>query len=123
MDCQLLVLTMKFDSPTFCQSHIGLLQGSKYSERKTLVSNVYSNEERFQSEALSLIVDAPWYVPNKVIRKNLQAATVKEETRRYSLSAHTNDLVVNLMELPDNTCQMICLPDFKHNCSICNSSI
>jgi hypothetical protein len=52
--------------------------------------------------------DAPRYVPNTVIPRDLQTATVKEEIRRYSsqyspcLSAHTNDLTANLMELPDN---------------------
>jgi hypothetical protein len=64
--------------------------------------------ERFQSKALCMIVDAPWYVPNTVIRRDLQIPTVKEEIRRYSsqysarLSAHPNDLIGNLMELPDN---------------------
>jgi hypothetical protein len=39
---------------------------------------------------------------------HLQIPTVKEEIRRYSsqysarLSAHPNDLIVNLIELPDN---------------------
>jgi hypothetical protein len=64
--------------------------------------------ERFQSKALRMIVDAPWYVPNTVIRRDLQTPTVKEEIRRYSsqysarLSAHPNDVIVNLTELPDN---------------------
>jgi hypothetical protein len=64
--------------------------------------------ERFQSKALRIIVDAPWYVPNTVIRSDLQTPTVKEETRRYSsqysarLSAHPNYLIVNLIELPGN---------------------
>jgi hypothetical protein len=64
--------------------------------------------ERFQSKALHMIVDAPWYVPNAVIRRDLQISTVKEEILRYSsqcsarLSAHPNDLIVNLIELPDN---------------------
>jgi hypothetical protein len=58
-----------------------------------------------------MIVDAPWYVPNAVIRRDLQTPTVKEEIEeilRYSsqytahLSAHPNDLIVNLIELPDN---------------------
>jgi hypothetical protein len=41
-----------------------------------------------------MIVDAPWYVPNMFIRKDLQIPIVKEEIRRYSsqysarLSAH-----------------------------------
>jgi hypothetical protein len=60
--------------------------------------------ERFQSKALRMIVDAPRYVPNTVIRRDLQTRTVKEEIRRYSsqysarLSAHRNGQVVNLME-------------------------
>jgi hypothetical protein len=55
-----------------------------------------------------MIVDAPWYVPNTVIRRGFQTPTVKEEIRRYSsqysarLSAHPNGLVVNLIEQPDN---------------------
>jgi hypothetical protein len=45
---------------------------------------------------------------NMVIRRDLQIPTVKEEIRRYSsqysarLSTHPNDLLVNLMEQPDN---------------------
>jgi hypothetical protein len=34
--------------------------------------------ERFQSKVLRLIVDAPWYVSNSVIRNDLQIPTVKE---------------------------------------------
>jgi hypothetical protein len=64
--------------------------------------------ERFQSKALRMIVDAPWYVPNTVIRRDHQIPTVKEEIRFYSsqyrarLSAHPNGLIVNLIDLPDN---------------------
>jgi hypothetical protein len=42
-----------------------------------------------------MLVDAPWYVPNTVIRRDLEIPTVKEEMRRYSyqysarLSAHS----------------------------------
>jgi hypothetical protein len=52
--------------------------------------------------------DAHWYVPNTVIRSDLQTPTVTIEIRRYSsqysarLSAHPNGLVVNLMDQPDN---------------------
>jgi hypothetical protein len=38
--------------------------------------------ERFQSNALRMIVDPPWYVPNTVIRRDLQTPTVKEEICR-----------------------------------------
>jgi hypothetical protein len=55
-----------------------------------------------------MIVDATWYMPNTVIRRDHQILTVKEEIRRYSsqysarLNVHPNDLIVNLIELPDN---------------------
>jgi hypothetical protein len=64
--------------------------------------------ERFQSKALCMIVDAPWYVPNTLIRRDLHISTVKEEIRRYSshyrahLLTHPNNLAVNLLGLPDN---------------------
>jgi hypothetical protein len=40
--------------------------------------------ERFQSKALRLITDAPWYVPNSIIRRDLQVPFVKEEIRHLS---------------------------------------
>jgi hypothetical protein len=40
--------------------------------------------ERFQSKALRIIVDAPWYVPNSHIRRDLQLTSVKEKIRLYS---------------------------------------
>jgi hypothetical protein len=61
-----------------------------------------------QSKALRKSVDAPWHVPNMVIRRDLQTPTVREEIRRYSsqysarLSAHPNGLVVNLTEHPNS---------------------
>jgi hypothetical protein len=64
--------------------------------------------EHFQSKTLCMIVDAPWYMPNMVIRRDIQIPTVKEEIQCYSsqysarFSAHSNDLIANLMKLPDN---------------------
>jgi hypothetical protein len=64
--------------------------------------------EHFLSKALPMIVEAHWYVPNTVIRRDLHTLTVKEEIGRYDsqystrLSAHPNGLVVNIMEQPDN---------------------
>jgi hypothetical protein len=55
-----------------------------------------------------MIVDAPWYMPNTLIHKDLQISTVKEEMYCYNsgynahLRAQPNDLVVDLMEQPDN---------------------
>jgi hypothetical protein len=58
----------------------------------------------------SITVDAPWYVSNSVIRKDLQIATVKEEISRFSsryatrLRAHTNELIATLSEPPTIKC-------------------
>jgi hypothetical protein len=68
--------------------------------------------ERFQLKALYMIVDAPWYMLNKAIWRDLQIQTVKEETHCYSsqysahLHTHPNGLVVNLKEQPDNNRQL-----------------
>jgi hypothetical protein len=54
----------------------------------TLGYNKFTIEilKRFQSEVLRLIVVAPWYVSNSVIRKDLQIPTVKEEISRFKLA-------------------------------------
>jgi hypothetical protein len=77
--------------------------------------------EHLQLKALRMIVDAPWYVPNTVIQRDLQTPIAKEEICCYScqysahFSVHPNDPVVSLMEQPDNssvwedTYQIICL--------------
>jgi hypothetical protein len=38
--------------------------------------------ERFQSKVLRIIRDAPWYVPNTIIKCDLQIPTVKQEARK-----------------------------------------
>jgi hypothetical protein len=64
--------------------------------------------ERFQSKVLRIIVDAPWCVPNTVIRRDLQTPTIKKEIRHYSsqysvrLSVHPDNLVVNFMAKSDS---------------------
>jgi hypothetical protein len=64
--------------------------------------------ERFQSKALRIIVDAPWYVPNNHIRRDLQMTSVKEEICRSSnqsytrLTTHPNDQILTFMEIPGN---------------------
>jgi hypothetical protein len=61
----------------------------------------------FQSKVLRMIVDAPWYVPNSLIRRDLSCPTVKDEIRRYSshysdrLCTHPNHLAVSLFRLLD----------------------
>jgi hypothetical protein len=61
----------------------------------------------FVVSALRMITNAPWYVPNTVIRKDLQIPTVKHEISRYSchyskrLSVHPNEVILSLQESPE----------------------
>jgi hypothetical protein len=54
-----------------------------------------------------MIVDAPWYVLNTHIRRDLQIPSVKEEISHYSshysarLTAHPNDILLTLLEQPE----------------------
>jgi hypothetical protein len=40
--------------------------------------------EPFQGKVLRIITDAPWYVPNTVLRQDLQTTSVKVEIPRFS---------------------------------------
>ena len=54
--------------------------------------------ECFQSKVLRIITDAPWFIPNTVIKHDLQLPTIKQEARKYSvnyrkrLDVHPNSL-------------------------------
>jgi hypothetical protein len=48
--------------------------------------NAHDQFEIFKSEAFRMIVDAPWYVPNTVIKRDLQIPTVKEEIPLLQIS-------------------------------------
>ena len=62
--------------------------------------------ERFQSKVLRIITDAPWYVPNAVIKHDLQEPSVRQEVRTFSvtyhagLEGHPNDLATSLLQQP-----------------------
>jgi hypothetical protein len=64
--------------------------------------------ESFQAKVLRMISDAPWYVPNMVLRQDLQITSVKEEIRIFStqyrarLYTHPNNLTVHLTVPPDH---------------------
>jgi len=53
---------------------------------------------------LRIITDAPWYVPNTVIKSDLQIPTAKQEARKYSakyqkrLDTHPNNLANTLFK-------------------------
>jgi hypothetical protein len=50
-------------------------------------ASISNNEilERFQGKVLRMVTDAPWYVPNMVLRQDLQITSVKEEIHRVSI--------------------------------------
>jgi hypothetical protein len=62
--------------------------------------------EYFQLKALRLITEAPCYVPNAVLRNDLQIPTIKEEISRLSskysagLNTHPNHLVTQFSNPP-----------------------
>ena len=59
--------------------------------------------QRFQSKTLRVITNAPWYVPNNVIHRDLNVKTVKSEISTFSekyqhrLLCHPNELAVKLV--------------------------
>lgn len=59
--------------------------------------------QRFQSKVLRIITDAPWYVTNEILHRDLKVPTVKETTKEYCLKyrdrleEHPSRLVVGLM--------------------------
>lgn len=65
--------------------------------------------ERFQSKVLRTITNAPWYIPNREIRSDLEVNSVKQEISEYSgrylkrLDTHPNVLAVNLLDNSEQT--------------------
>jgi hypothetical protein len=57
--------------------------------------------EHFQLEALRMIMDAKWYVPNTVIWKDLQIPMVKHKISRYSY--HYSELLSMHPQKPPET--------------------
>lgn len=60
--------------------------------------------QRFQSKTLRSITNAPWYVPNDLIHKDLEVNMVKSEIAKFSekyqdrLRVHPNRLAMQLLE-------------------------
>jgi hypothetical protein len=60
--------------------------------------------ERFQSKVLRIITDAPWYVLNAVIKRDLKVLSVRQEVRNYSVTYgqrlydHPNRMVKSLFQ-------------------------
>lgn len=60
--------------------------------------------QRFQNEPLHVIVNAPWYVTNLVLHRDLSITTVREEKTKCSvkyrnkIQTHRNELATNLLD-------------------------
>ena len=60
--------------------------------------------KRFQSKVLRIITDAPRYVPNAVIKRDLKVLSVRHEVRKYRvtyrqrLDYHPNRLAKSLFK-------------------------
>jgi len=60
--------------------------------------------ERFRSKVLRIITDAPRYVPNVVIKRDLKVLSVRQEVRNYSITYrkrfddHPNSLAKSLFQ-------------------------
>ena len=58
--------------------------------------------QRFQNKVLRTIVNAPWYIQNKDLHRDLNVAMVQDEVCRFAqqhakrLSIHANDEVAKL---------------------------
>ena len=63
--------------------------------------------QRFQSKTLRFLLNAPWYVTNKTIHRDLKIPTVKDEIHksrsRYNtrINNHHNPLVIQLLDTTD----------------------
>ena len=60
--------------------------------------------QRFQNKVLRVIVNAPWYIPNNVLHKDLKTPTIRVETTRLcanyqdKLETHPNELIPSLLD-------------------------
>jgi hypothetical protein len=82
--------------------------------------------ERFQGKVLRMITDATWYVPNMVLRQDLQITSVKEEIHRFStqyrdrLYTYPNNLTVHFTVPPDHRRQTTSTHRSAHQISCVN---
>jgi hypothetical protein len=60
--------------------------------------------QRYLNKVLRSIVNAPWYISNKVLHTDLKIPTIREEITKFSvkyrdkITAHPNELASTLLE-------------------------
>ena len=68
--------------------------------------------QRFQSKTLRSLINAPWYVTNETIQRDLKIPTVKEEIYKFRsrdnarVNNHHNPLVTQLLDTTDQICRL-----------------
>jgi hypothetical protein len=69
-----------------CVSFIWLVKIIFYITLRSASNSHLEILERFQSKVLLILTDASWYVPNVVIRHDLQVPTFRQEAQNYSVT-------------------------------------
>jgi hypothetical protein len=60
--------------------------------------------QRYQNKVLRTTVNAPWYIPNTILRTDLKIPTIREEITNFSLkykdkiTTYPNELASTLLE-------------------------
>ena len=68
------------------------------------MENLYQCRKRYQSKTLRIIANAPWYMTNKQIHRDLKIPYIKDEINKFStryidrLSNHSNVLAISLLD-------------------------
>jgi hypothetical protein len=82
----------------------------KYSGHTVYPSGVQLNNsnvetlQRYKNKVLRAIVNAPWYISNKVLHTDLKVPTIREEITKFSvryrdkITTHPNELASTLLE-------------------------
>jgi hypothetical protein len=59
--------------------------------------------QRYQNKVLRTIVNAPWYISNRILHTDIKLPTVREEITKFSvkyrdkITTHTNELASTLL--------------------------
>jgi hypothetical protein len=60
--------------------------------------------QRYQNKVLRTTVNAPWYIPNKILHTDVKIPTIREEMTKFSvkyrdkITTHPNELAPTLLE-------------------------
>ena len=64
---------------------------------------------RFESQSLRIIANAPWFVSNYTLQRDLEIPTIREDISKFSsrhqakINRHQNPLAINLLDNSETT--------------------